>query len=67
VIEEGATSLTTMLSVAVSVPAVLVAVTVYEVDDETALGVPLSSPVEVSNERPDGSDGEMAYESTSPA
>ena len=48
-IEEGATSLTTMVRVAVSVPAVLVAVTVYEVDDETALGVPLSSTVEVSN------------------
>ena len=66
-IEEGATSLTTMVRVAVSVPAVLVAVTVYEVDDETALGVPLSSPVEVSKDRPEGSDGETAYESTSPA
>ena len=56
-----------MVRVAVSVPAVLVAVTVYEVDDETALGVPLSSPVEVSKDRPEGSDGETAYESTSPA
>ena len=59
--------MTTMVRVAVSVPAVLVAVTVYEVDDETALGVPLSSPVEVSKDRPEGSDGETAYESTSPA
>ena len=59
-IEEGATSFTTIVSVAVSEPAVLVAVTVYEVEADTALGVPLSSPVVVSKDRPEGSDGEMA-------
>ena len=32
----------------------------------TAVGVPLMAPVEVSRERPAGSDGETEYETTVP-
>ncbi len=32
----------------------------------TAVGVPLMAPVEVSSERPAGSDGETEYETTVP-
>ena len=32
----------------------------------TAVGVPLMAPVEVSRERPAGSDGETEYETTAP-
>ena len=62
----GASSLTTMVSVAVSVPPVLVAVMVYDAEDVTAVGVPLMSPVEVSSDKPAGSDGETEYETTVP-
>lgn len=55
-------SLTTMVTLAVSVPPVLVAVMVYDAEDVTAVGVPLMSPVEVSSDKPAGSDGETEYE-----
>ena len=58
--------MTTMVMLAVSVPPVLVAVIVYEAEDVTAVGVPLMAPVEVSRERPAGSDGETEYEMTVP-
>ena len=58
--------MTTMVSVAVSVPPVLVAVTVYVAEEVTAVGVPLMSPVEVSSDKPAGSDGETEYETTVP-
>ena len=52
--------------VAVSLPAVLVAVMVYCVDGETADGVPDTVPVEASMDRPEGRVGVMEYESTVP-
>jgi len=63
---DGAMSLTTMVTLAVSVPPVLVAVMVYEAEDVTAVGVPLMAPVEVSRAKPAGSDGETEYEMTVP-
>ena len=63
---DGAISLTTMVTLAVSVPPVLVAVMVYEAEDVTAVGVPLMAPVEVSRAKPAGSDGETEYEMTVP-
>lgn len=42
-----------------SVPAVLVAVTVYDVEEETAVGVPLMVPVLVSRDKPEGNEGEI--------
>ena len=51
-------SLTTMVTLAVSVPPVLVAVIVYDAEDVTAVGVPLIEPVEVSSDKPAGSDGD---------
>ena len=59
---DGATSLTTMVMVAVSVPPVLVAVIVYVAEEVTAVGVPLMAPVEESRERPAGRLGETAHE-----
>ena len=56
--EEGATSLTTMVTVAVSLPPVLLAVTVYVAEEVTAVGVPLIAPVVESNDNPAGSVGE---------
>ena len=58
--------MTTMVTLAVSVPPVLVAVIVYDAEDVTAVGVPLMSPVEVSSDKPAGSDGETEYETTVP-
>ena len=55
--EEGATSLTTIVTSAVSVPPVLLTVTVYVAEDVMAVGVPLMAPVEVEKERPDGNVG----------
>ena len=59
VIDVGATSLTTIVRVAVSVPAVLVAVTVYEEEEATAVGVPLMVPLPVFKDKPEGSEGEI--------
>lgn len=44
----------------------MVAVTVYDVEGDTAVGVPLISPVEGSNDRPAGSVGVIDQEVTSP-
>ena len=62
----GGTSLTTIVMLAVPVPPVLVAVIVYEAEDVTAVGVPLIAPVVLSNDRPDGSDGETDQDVTVP-
>ena len=64
--EEGAMSLTTMVTSSVVLPPVLVAVTVYVAEDVTAVGVPLMAPVEESRESPAGSDGETDQEVTFP-
>ena len=55
-----------MLMYAVAVPPVLVAVMVYIVRVSSSVGVPLSIPVDVSNDNPLGSDGLMAHETNSP-
>ncbi len=63
---DGPTSLTVMVTVAVELPPVLLAVTVYCVVEETAVGVPLMAPVELENKRPAGNDGEIDQEVTAP-
>ena len=60
--EDGATSLTTMVTVAVSLPPVFPAVMVYVADVVTAVGVPPIAPVEASNDKPAGSDGETDHD-----
>ena len=57
--------MTTMVTLAVSVPPVLVAVIVYVAEEVTAVGVPLSTPDEES-ERPAGSDGDTDHVTTVP-
>ena len=52
--------------VVVALPPVLVAVTVYVVEEDTAVGVPLIVPVEVSNVNPAGTAGEIDQETTVP-
>ena len=47
-----------MVTDAVVLPPVLVAVTVYEAEVVMALGVPLMAPVEESSESPAGKEGE---------
>ena len=64
--DDGTTSLTTMVKVAVSLPPVLLAVTVYVAEEVTAEGVPLIAPVVESMERPVGSDGETDHVVTVP-
>ena len=58
--------MTWMVTMAVALPPVLLAVTVYEVDELVVVGVPLIAPVEVEKERPVGSDGEIDHEVTAP-
>lgn len=55
---DGAISLTAMVRLAVSVPPVLVAVIVYDAEDVIAVGVPETAPVEVSRDKPAGSEGD---------
>jgi hypothetical protein len=55
-----------MVSVAVSVPPELVAVTVYACDADSAVGVPDNSPDDVSKLRPAGSAGDMLQEVAAP-
>ena len=55
-----------MVTIAVALPPVLLAVTVYEVDELVVVGVPLIAPVEVEKERPVGSVGEIDQEVTAP-
>lgn len=64
--EEGAASLTTTVIVAVALPPVLVAVTVYVAEDVIVVGVPEMAPVDVSNDRPDGRVGDISHETTAP-
>lgn len=51
---------------AVSVPPVFVAVTVYEAEDVTVVGVPEIAPVVLDRVRPAGSEGETDQEVTAP-
>ena len=62
----GWTSLTTMVTFAVSVPPVLVAVTVYTAEDVTVVGVPEIAPVVLDRVRPAGSEGDTDQEVTVP-
>ena len=64
--EAGATSSTSSVIVAVSIPPVFCAVTVYVVAGEIVVGVPEISPVAVSKLRPVGSVGEIYHVSTAP-
>ena len=64
--DDGAISLTVMVTVAVELPPELLAVTVYCVWDETAVGVPEMAPVELENRRPAGSVGEIDQLTTVP-
>ena len=58
--------MTTMVMLAVSLPPVLLAVTVYDAEEVMAEGVPLMAPVEESSERPAGRVGETDHEVTVP-
>ena len=55
-------SLTTMVTVAVSLPPVLVAVMVYVAGEVTSDGVPLIAPVTESKDSPVGSDGRTDHD-----
>ena len=55
-----------MVRTAVSLPPVFSAVTVYEEDEVTAVGVPLIAPVDESKDNPAGSDGETDQEVIGP-
>ena len=65
-LRSGATSFTVTVTVAVSLPPVLVAVMVYDAVVLSSLGVPEIVPSEVSNDKPPGKDGEMDQVTTSP-
>ena len=62
----GWTSLTTIVTDAVSVPPVFVAVIVYDADAVTVVGVPEIAPVVLDRVNPAGSDGETDHETTVP-
>ena len=64
--EDGASSYTTMVTVVVALPPVLLAVMVKVVAEVTVVGVPLMAPVDVSKERPDGRVAEIDQEETVP-
>ncbi len=51
---------------AVSVPPVFVAVTVYEAEDVTVVGVPEIAPVVLDSVSPAGSEGDTDQEVTAP-
>ena len=55
-----------MVTVVVSLPPVLLPVTVYDAEEVTAEGVPEMAPVEESMERPAGREGETDHEVTVP-
>ena len=61
--DEGATSFTTNVKVVVSLPPVLLAVTVYVAEEVTAEGVPEMAPVEESMESPAGREGKLTTKS----
>ena len=58
--------MTTMVTSAVVLPPVLLAVMVYVAELVTAVGVPEMAPVEESRERPAGSEGETDHEVMGP-
>ena len=58
--------MTTMVTSAVVLPPVLVAVTVYVAELVIAVGVPLMAPVEESSERPVGREGETDHDVMAP-
>ena len=58
--------MTWIVTVAVPLPPALVAVTVYSVEEDTAVGVPLIAPFDVLNVKPEGSAGEIDHETTAP-
>lgn len=58
--------MTIMVMVVVALPPVLVAVTVYVAEDDTAVGVPETAPVDVENDKPAGSDGVIDQDVTVP-
>ena len=62
----GASSFTKMVTLAVALPPLLLAVTVYEAEDDVVVGVPEMEPVEESSESPDGSAGDTVHEVTAP-
>ena len=62
----GAISFTVISTVVVPLPPAFVAVTVYTVEGERTVGVPLISPVVVLNDKPVGSDGAIDQETTAP-
>ena len=64
--EYGASSYTTMVTVVVALPPVLLAVMVKVVALVTAVGVPEIAPVEVEKERPAGRVEEIDQEVTVP-
>ena len=55
-----------MVTPAVVLPPVLVAVTVYVAELVMAVGVPEMAPVDESSDKPDGSEGETDHEVTGP-
>ena len=63
---DGGAILTWIVTIAVALPPVLVAVIVYVADDVITVGVPLIAPVEESKDRPDGSGGATDHDVTVP-
>ena len=63
---DGASSVTVIVTVAVALPPVLLAVTVYVAVELIAVGVPEIVPVDVSNDKPAGNAGEMDHAVTAP-
>jgi len=55
-----------IVTIAVFTPPELVAVTVYDVDDDITVGVPEISPVDTSMANPFGKLGDIAQEITTP-
>ncbi len=58
--------MTTIVTDAESVPPVLVAVTMYDAEDVTVVGVPEIAPVVLDKVRPAGSEGDTDHEVTAP-
>lgn len=58
--------MTTIVTDAVSVPPVLVAVIVYDAEDVTVVGVPEIAPVVLDRVSPAGSEGDTDQEVTAP-
>ena len=63
---DGDASVTSIVTIVVALPPVLVAVTVYEVEGVTLVGVPEIAPVVREKESPVGSVGVIDQEVTAP-